>query len=76
MKTVVLSEFILATEDSHIASHGISSGLALQYYGGENGILIHWTPIHHRRLQCEKVKVNVTKQASWTLTKSPLLKFL
>ena len=76
MKTVVLSEFIFATEDSHIASHGISTGLALRYYGGESGILIHWTPIYHRRLQCEKVKVNVTKQVSWTLTKSPLLKFL
>ena len=76
MKTVILSEFIFATKDNHIAAHGISSDKALQYYGGEFGVLINWTPNYHRILSSEKVRVDTKTQVSFTLTKSPLAKFV
>ena len=39
MTTVILSEYNILTEDKHIFAHGIHSGEALQYYGGDTGCL-------------------------------------
>ena len=58
MNTVILSEYNIPTKDKHIYAHGIHRGEALQYYGGNTGILIHWTPTYHRRLSCERVQVD------------------
>ena len=60
MTTVILSEYNIPTEDKHIFAHGIHSGEALQYYGGDTGVLIRWTPNCHRRQSCECVKVDTT----------------
>lgn len=60
MTTVILSEYNILTEDKHIFAHGIHSGEALQYYGGDTGLLIRWTPNYHRRQSCECVKVDTT----------------
>lgn len=76
MKTVVLAEFVFRTKDEHIAAHGISSGKALQYYGGEFGVLINWTPNYHRIISSEKVRVDTKTQVAWTLMQSPLCKYI
>ena len=76
METVILSEFIFRTKDKHIAKHGIHSGLALLYYGGEFGVLINWTPNTHRTISSKRVRVDLKTQATWTLAKSPLLEFI
>lgn len=63
MNTVILSEYNIPTKDKHIFSHGIHRGEALQYYGGNTGVLIRWTPTYHRIQSCERVKVDtVTPQ--------------
>lgn len=63
IESVVLSEYVFPTEDKHIFEHGYRPGEALQYYGGDTGILINWTPNTHRRLSCKQVKVDtVTNQ--------------
>lgn len=63
MNTVILSEYNIPTENKHIFSHGIHRGEALQYYGGNTGILIHWTPTCRRIQSCERVRVDtVTPQ--------------
>ena len=77
MKTVAIKEFVFATKDPHIvASHCITSGIALQYYGGDTGILIHWTPVHHRRLSSERVKIDTDTESFCTGAKSPLIAYL
>lgn len=76
MKTVILGEFIFRTKDAHTASHGIDSGKALQYYGGQTGMLISYTPIHNRIISSEIVRVDIKTKPSFTLMKSPLLKFI
>ena len=57
MKEVKKSDYTFRTEDPHIFGCNISSLHALQYYGGCEGILIHWTQKYHRVLHSEKVKV-------------------
>ena len=57
MKEVRKSDYTFRTEYPHIFGCNISSLYALQYYGGCEGILIHWTPNYHIVLHCEKVKV-------------------
>ena len=76
MKTVAIKEFVFATKDPHIASHCIISSIALQYYGGDTGILIHWTPVHHRRLSSERVKIDTDTESFCTGAKSPLIAYL
>lgn len=76
MKTVILDEFIFHTEYKNIFSHGFRSGQALQYYEGEDtGFLIDWTPTYHRRLGCEKVRVDTTTQNKFSLRHNPLTAF-
>lgn len=57
MKEVRKSDYTFRTEDQHIFGCNISRLCALQYYGGSEGILIHWTPKYHRILHSEEVKV-------------------
>ena len=57
MKEVRKSNYTFRTEDPHIFGDNCSMGHALQYYGGNEGILISWTPNYHRILHCKKVKV-------------------
>ena len=57
MKEVRKSDYTFRTEDKHIFMCNICIEHALQYYGGCEGILIHWTPKYHRILHSEKVKV-------------------
>ena len=57
MKEVRKSDYTFRTEDHHIFGDNCSMGYALQYYGGNEGILISWTPKYHRILHSEKVKV-------------------
>ena len=57
MKEVRKSDYTFRTEYPHIFVCNISRLYALQYYGGSEGILIHWTPKYHRILHSEKVNV-------------------
>lgn len=75
MKTVALKEFVFATEDPHVASHGIMRGVALQYYGGNTGLLISRTPKYHRVLSSEKVNIDIDTEPLGIFEKSPLLEY-
>lgn len=73
METVILDEFVFTTAESeNIFGHGFRRGLALQYYGGDTGWLIHWTPNYHRRLGTEKVFVDTTTSNNFCLYHNPL----
>lgn len=74
MKTVILDEFIFRTTNENIFGHGYISGWGLQYFGGNTGYLIHWTPTYHRRLDCEKVNVDTTTSNTFSLIHNPFFK--
>lgn len=74
MPEVILSEYIFPTEDKHIFEHGYKSGEALQYYGGNTGVLIHWTPNYHRIISCESVNVDTQTPQCFSPMQNPYFK--